>query len=64
VLVTGTVVYGKGDEAEVAEEIAEGQFTDEQLVAPSLPPSGTVGLLALQMHVHNCSTTRRVLHSK
>ncbi|KAI3438585.1 hypothetical protein D9Q98_001009 [Chlorella vulgaris] len=47
VLVTGTVVYGKGDEAEVAEEIAEGQFTDEQLVAPSLPPSASSGAVAM-----------------
>ncbi|EFN57441.1 hypothetical protein CHLNCDRAFT_142917 [Chlorella variabilis] len=42
VLVTGTVVYGKGDEAEMAEEIAEGHYvedTEQTAAQPTLPPA-------------------------
>jgi len=43
VLVTGTVVYGKGDEQEVAEEIEHGMYdadVEQEQEAPLLPPVG------------------------
>lgn len=42
-LVTGTVVYGKGDEQEVAEEIEHGMYdedVEQEQQAPLLPPVG------------------------
>ena len=40
VLVTGTVVYGKGDEKEVAEEIAEGLYSEDVEEPLVVPPPG------------------------
>jgi hypothetical protein len=40
VLVTGTVVYGKGDEKEVAEEIAEGLYNEDVEEPLVVPPPG------------------------
>lgn len=41
VLVTGTVVYGKGDDQELAEQIAEGMYDDmEEQPAAAVPPVG------------------------
>lgn len=52
-LVTGTVVYGKGDERAVAEEIAEGHFDEEEVEqgaaapAPRLPGVGSSGAVGI-----------------
>ena len=72
VLVTGTVVYGKGDEAELAEEIAEGHLAEDSEQAPAqrehwsppLAPGGSLcraapssNELALRLPCPGCSLT-------
>lgn len=49
VLVTGTVVYGKGDEQEIAEEIAEGHFSAdvEEAAQRRLPAAGSSSAVAV-----------------
>lgn len=52
VLVTGTVVYGKGDERAVAEEIAEGHYNADveepvASAAPHLPTVGSSGAMGI-----------------
>lgn len=57
VLVTGTVVYGKGDEAEMAEEIAEGHYvedTEQTAAQPTLPPVGEWQFVVSELRLRRC----------
>ncbi|KAL4445807.1 hypothetical protein ABPG77_009006 [Micractinium sp. CCAP 211/92] len=48
VLVTGTVVYGKGDDQELAEQIAEGMYDDmEEQPAAAVPPVASSSAMAV-----------------
>lgn len=47
VLVTGTVIYGKGDEKEVAEEIAEGMYDEADMAEEQPLVTGSSGAMTV-----------------
>ncbi|KAL4425802.1 hypothetical protein ABPG75_009818 [Micractinium tetrahymenae] len=57
VLVTGTVVYGKGDEQEIAEQIAEGMYEDVE-EQPAEQPAAAASSSAMAMPVGAAGSPR------